>query len=68
MAAARRAAAAATPRKGVAAVRLCCPFGFFDEDGVEHYWRTGQRVTDPVEIALLNERGAEIEVEQCPQP
>ena len=35
---------------------------------MEHYWRTGQRVTDPVEIALLNERGAEIEVEQCPQP
>ena len=60
--------AAVTPPRGVTVARLCRPCGFIDEEGSEHHWRAGQRVVDAVEIALLVERGAEIEVEPCPQP
>ena len=42
--------------------RLTAPHAFIDEDtSINHSWRAGQIVTDPDEIALLQQRGAPIE-------
>lgn len=42
-------------------IRLIRPHGFVDEYGRHRFWRAGDVVGDPHEIALLLERGAPAE-------
>lgn len=40
-------------------ITLTCPFGFYDDSGNLRLWQAGQVITDPEEIKLLVDAGAE---------
>lgn len=49
-----------TPPEAVKA-RLLYAHGFIDENGTHRMWKAGDVVSDPAEIAMLTERGADLE-------
>lgn len=45
-----------------ASIELVTPYGFYDDNDTLKMWQPGQVVSDPDEVKLLVDRGAEIKV------